>query len=29
MLRAEGWSLQRIADEMGRTKQTIAQWARE
>jgi DNA-directed RNA polymerase specialized sigma24 family protein len=27
-LRAEGWSLQRIADAVGRTKQTIDQWAR-
>lgn len=27
-LRAEGWTLRRIADAVGRTKQTIDQWAR-
>lgn len=26
-LRAVGWSLQRIADAVGRTKQTVSQWA--
>lgn len=26
-LRAAGWTFQRIADAVGRTKQTIAQWA--
>lgn len=27
-LRADNWTLQRIADATGRSKQTIAQWAR-
>jgi IS30 family transposase len=27
-LRAAGWSLQRIADAVGRSKQTIDQWTR-
>lgn len=27
-LRADDWTLQRIADAVGRTKQTIDQWAR-
>lgn len=27
-LRASGWSLQRIADAVGRTKQTVDQWVR-
>lgn len=27
-LRADGWTLQRIADAVGRTKQTVDQWAR-
>lgn len=27
-LRAAGWSLQHIADEVGRTKQTVEHWGR-